>query len=62
MSALTPKADILCGGLYVRFVPIADMADYSITSVGAREQRRRPRVGRASRPAAARCGCMAGVP
>ena len=25
MSAITPKADILCGGLYVRFVPKADI-------------------------------------
>jgi hypothetical protein len=33
MSALHPKAD-MCGAMRdVRFVPIADIADYSITSL-----------------------------
>jgi hypothetical protein len=30
MSAITPKADILCGGLYVRFVPEADISQVSL--------------------------------
>ena len=32
MSALPPKADMCCATRYVRFVPIADIADYSISS------------------------------
>ena len=32
MSALTPKADMCGATRYVRFVPIADIGHYSITS------------------------------
>jgi hypothetical protein len=33
MSALPPKADMCSALADVRFVPIADIADYSITSL-----------------------------